>query len=151
VQTSADPIQIDTVRYAGPGWADARAIRMAVFVAEQGVDEALELDEHEASARHFLARSAATGEALGTARWRPYTTGVKLERFAVLAAARGQGVGAALLQAVLADVAEQGATGPRVLHAQVSAKGFYEKFGFAAEGPEFDEAGIAHVKMVRAA
>ena len=37
-----------------------------------------------------------------------------------------------------------------VLHAQLSAAPFYERAGFAPRGPDFDEAGIAHVEMVRA-
>ena len=37
-----------------------------------------------------------------------------------------------------------------VLHAQLSAAPFYERAGFMRRGPEFDEAGIAHVEMLRA-
>jgi len=37
-----------------------------------------------------------------------------------------------------------------VLHAQLSAAPFYERAGFTRRGPEFDEAGIAHVEMLRA-
>ena len=33
------------------------------------------------------------------------------------------------------------------LHAQVSAIGFYEKFGFEAFGEQYDEAGIEHQSM----
>jgi predicted GNAT family N-acyltransferase len=36
-----------------------------------------------------------------------------------------------------------------VLHAQLSAAPFYARAGFAERGPHFDEAGIAHVEMVR--
>ena len=35
------------------------------------------------------------------------------------------------------------------LHAQVSARGFYERAGYAAVGEEYEEAGIAHVTMRR--
>ena len=35
------------------------------------------------------------------------------------------------------------------LHAQTWTIGFYEKLGFAAEGPEFLEAEIPHRRMVR--
>ncbi len=33
------------------------------------------------------------------------------------------------------------------LHAQVHARGFYEKYGFKAEGAVFDECGIDHIQM----
>jgi predicted GNAT family N-acyltransferase len=36
-----------------------------------------------------------------------------------------------------------------MLHAQVSAQAFYERAGFAPAGPVFDEAGIAHIEMMR--
>ena len=35
------------------------------------------------------------------------------------------------------------------LHAQTQAVGFYRRFGFVEEGPEFMEAGIPHRTMVR--
>jgi predicted GNAT family N-acyltransferase len=35
------------------------------------------------------------------------------------------------------------------LHAQTHALGFYERYGFRAEGAEFIEAGIPHFRMVR--
>jgi ElaA protein len=36
-----------------------------------------------------------------------------------------------------------------VLGAQVQAQGFYERLGFAVDGPEYDEDGIPHVPMRR--
>ena len=62
--------------------------------------------------------------------------------------ARGKGVGAQLLTALI----EQGhGDGHRmlVLHAQKHAAGFYEAHGFTVEGEEFIEAGIPHVVMTR--
>jgi predicted GNAT family N-acyltransferase len=35
------------------------------------------------------------------------------------------------------------------LHAQLTAQAFYARHGFTAEGPRFDEAGIAHQSMRR--
>jgi len=34
-----------------------------------------------------------------------------------------------------------------ILHAQLSAQGFYEKSGFKPRGETFEEAGIAHIEM----
>jgi predicted GNAT family N-acyltransferase len=36
----------------------------------------------------------------------------------------------------------------QTIHSQVSARGFYEKLGFAAYGDEYEEAGIPHINMV---
>jgi predicted GNAT family N-acyltransferase len=35
------------------------------------------------------------------------------------------------------------------LHAQVGARGFYERAGYTTVGEVYEEAGIAHVTMVR--
>lgn len=127
----------------------AFAIRRTVFVDEQGVAPEEEYDEYETGSRHFLARSA-DGTPCGTARWRQTSNGVKLERFAVLNSYRGQGVGTALVRALLDDVfGQQPEPIERIyLHAQVSAMSLYERFGFVAVGPMFEEAGIQHYKMV---
>ena len=37
-----------------------------------------------------------------------------------------------------------------LLHAQLSAAPFYARAGFSERGVPFDEAGIAHIEMVRA-
>ncbi|GAB3767560.1 GNAT family N-acetyltransferase [Spirosoma horti] len=126
----------------------AFAIRHNVFVEEQHVDAREEYDEFEESSTHFLAR--ADGTPCGTARWRRTSNGVKLERFAVLADFRGQGVGKALVKAVLDDVfSQQPEPIERIyLHAQVTAMPLYAGFGFVPVGPMFEEAGIRHYKMV---
>ena len=121
----------------------AFAIRHRVFVIEQMVDASEEYDDDDQKCTHFLA--LVHGEACGTARWRFKDKNViKLERFAVDAKYRKTGVGAALVKAVLADLpyAEK-----VMLHAQIQAVPFYEKFGFVAFGPEFEEAGIRHFAM----
>jgi predicted GNAT family N-acyltransferase len=126
----------------------AFAIRRVVFVEEQCVAAEDEYDEFEGSSTHFLARL--DGQPVGTARWRRTSKGVKLERFAVLAEGRGKGVGKALVQAVLTDVFSQQPEPIEsiYLHAQLTAKPLYDQFGFVPVGPQFDECGIMHVKMV---
>lgn len=126
----------------------AFAIRHRVFVEEQGVPAELERDAHDATSRHALA--LLDGVPCGTARWRLTPHGVKLERFAVLPEARGQGVGRALVRALLDDTARHPAAAgrPRYLHAQQSAVGLYERAGFRREGDRFLEAGLVHYKMV---
>jgi predicted GNAT family N-acyltransferase len=126
----------------------AFAIRRVVFVDEQNVPAEDEYDEFEATSQHFLAYL--DGKPVGTARWRRTSKGVKLERFAVLAEVRRRGVGQALVQAVLDDVFGQQPEPIEsvYLHAQLTAMPLYERFGFVAVGPQFDECGIQHYKMV---
>lgn len=137
---------IDVVQISGPADLDAAfAIRRQVFVEEQHVSAREEYDEYETSSTHFLARI--DGVPGGTARWRRTSNGVKLERFAVLRAYRGRGVGNALVRAVLNDVFRQ--QPERIyLHAQLTAMPLYARFGFVPVGPLFEEAGIQHQKMM---
>lgn len=126
----------------------AFSIRRQVFVEEQRVDAREEYDEFEESSAHFLA--FLDDSPCGTARWRRTSNGIKMERFAVLAAFRRMGVGKALVQAVLDDVfSQQPEPIQRIyLHAQLTAMPLYAGFGFVSVGPMFEEAGIQHYKMV---
>lgn len=134
---------IERVRSDGD-WDAARAIRMEVFVEEQAVPEALELDEHDAMARHWLAR--VDGEPVGTARAVALEGTWKIGRVAVRAPWRGSGVGRELMRAILAAARDEGVA-VLALDSQVHALPFYERLGFVAEGPEFDDAGIPHRHM----
>lgn len=121
-----------------------RRIRLTVFVDEQQVPEALEWDGIDGECRHVIAEDTA-GEPIGCARLLPDG---HIGRVAVLASARGQGVGDALLRRMIALASELGHR--RVLlNAQTHALAFYERHGFVAFGPEFDDAGIAHRAMER--
>jgi len=118
------------------------AIRRAVFIEEQNVPEAMEWEDIDPACDWFVARH---GDAqVATARLTPQG---RIGRMAVLPDWRGRGIGSALLDLVLARAAERGLD--RVeLHAQCHALGFYRRFGFEAVGPEFDEAGIPHRRMI---
>ena len=120
------------------------AIRRIVFVGEQNCPPELEW-EFEDESNHFLATM--DGEPCGACRWRKTDKGYKLERFAVLKQFRGKGVGQELVKAVLADLPKDAAY--VYMHAQLDAIPLYEKFGFKKTGPQFEEAGIQHFKMVR--
>jgi len=131
-------------------WEDARTwavpLRHLVFVQEQGVPEELEWDEQDPRSTHAVVLE---GEScLGTGRLLPAGDDncAGLGRMAVRHDRRGQGIGSLLLQALLAQ-ARLMHVREIVLHAQMSATGFYDHFGFAKTGPVFQEAGIAHVEM----
>lgn len=127
---------------------EAFEVRRKVFVIEQEVDEREEFDEFENNSIHFLAFYG--GNVCGTARWRFTNNGVKLERFAVLPEARGQGVGQSLVAAVLQDIRQDVENSGKLLylHAQLTAVPLYAKFGFKKHGEVFDECNILHQKMV---
>lgn len=122
-------------------------IRRAVFVEEQKVPETLEHDEHDATAIHLLAIEA--GRPVGTARLLVRGEIGKIGRVAVLPDRRGHGLGAALIHAALDEL--RAIPGVRIarLGAQTHALGFYEKLGFTASGPVYDDAGIPHRDMTR--
>jgi predicted GNAT family N-acyltransferase len=127
----------------------AFTIREKVFVQGQGVPADDEYDQHDrqATTRHYLA--LVDGQPAGAARWRPTDNDVKLERFAVLDEFRNQGVGQALVQAVLADVHAEAPDAAQVyLHAQLRAIPLYERTGFQKVGDMFEECDIQHYKMV---
>ena len=119
-------------------------VRLRVFVEEQGIPESEEMDESDASCWHALAY-AAGGCLVGTGRLAP--TG-KVGRIAVLPEYRRAGVGSAIVAHLVNQATELGL--PQVyLHAQADSVGFYERLGFRAEGPIFDEVGIPHRRMRR--
>jgi predicted GNAT family N-acyltransferase len=120
------------------------AIRREVFVGEQNCPPELEW-EFEDESIHFLA--TVDGIPAGASRWRKTDKGYKLERFAVLKDLRGLGVGQELVKAVLANLPAD--ADYVYMHAQVQAVPLYEKFNFEKTGPEFEEAGIRHFKMVK--
>lgn len=140
---------------------DAFSVRRSVFVAEQGVDEDIEYDEHDeagAAAVHFVAYD--DGEPIGAARLRP-TDGTghrtadaggdrtaKVERVAVAADRRGSGWGRRVMRAAEAYARDDG-FGRIALHAQTPVRAFYERLGYEADGEEFEEAGIPHIAMAK--
>ncbi|MEL7061475.1 MAG: GNAT family N-acetyltransferase [Acidobacteriota bacterium] len=142
-------ISIETVEHGDPGWSDCVAIRHEVFVVGQECPPDEEFDRQDAEAHHLLLR--VDGRPAATARWR--VTGVgnqavaKLERFAVLEAFRGRGLGRQLVQSAL-DTARGAGHGRFLLHAQAHLRGFYAAFGFRAVGTPFVEAGIPHLRML---
>ena len=138
-----------TVRRVDPGegLSDAFAVRRAVFIEEQGVSEDEEMDGRDDEASHVVAYDG--DRPVGTARLRTVEAGVgKVERVAVRAADRGEGVGRALMVAVESLAADRGVETLK-LHAQTRVEGFYEKLGYETKSEVFQEAGIDHVAMVK--
>jgi predicted GNAT family N-acyltransferase len=118
---------------------DLRSVRKSVFVAEQHIPLEIEFDELDPQCHHVLARND---------QYRPIGTGRlsldgKIGRMAVLHEWRRRGVGESLLRSLIDKARKLGLT-EVTANAQLTALGFYEKFGFIKEGKAFIEAGIPH-------
>jgi len=134
------------------GWAelggDARRIRTEVFLQEQRIPAEMEWDDADAVALHAVAYNR-LGQAVATGRLLQQAPGVaRIGRMAVHRALRGSGVGRQVLQALVAAATARGDR-QAMLHAQRSAEDFYLGLGFQPRGDAFEEAGIAHIEMVR--
>ena len=132
---------------------DALTVRRAVFIEEQGVSEAEEIDAHDddparvESAVHVVAylgeRPVATGRLLLEASPGGF---VHVGRVAVLRERRGLGLGRAVMVALQEEASRRGYSGI-TLGAQLPAIPFYERLGYAVHGDVFLDAGIKHRQM----
>jgi predicted GNAT family N-acyltransferase len=123
--------------------ASLSALRHQVFVIEQGVPVELEIDGEDDSACH-VAALIDNDQVIGTGRM---LASGKIGRMAVRTDMRQQGVGRAVLDALVSEARAQGLAGVS-LGAQLSAVGFYQRAGFAPQGDVFIDAGIDHRQMV---
>ena len=125
------------------------ALRAEVFVVEQACAyQDLDGQDLAATTRHvWLADDAAPHQPHAYLRVLPRTGGPTwVGRVVTRPAARGQGLAGRLLRHVL-----DSATGEVRIHAQAHLEQWYAGFGFEVCGPPFDEDGIPHVPMRRAA
>lgn len=142
-------------------WDEAKtqlgSIRTRVFIEEQHVPPELEWDEHDNACIHLLALATGSGEADSPANNDPAGSGTPvgtarmladghIGRMAVLREWRHQGVGSALLSALL-DIARQQGLSRVFLFAQTSAIEFYQQHHFTITSDEFMDAGIPHREM----
>ena len=141
--------QSDSWRIELGDWATLRSsaapIRLEVFVHEQLVPLEEEIDALDALCVHAVAFDA-TGRALATGRLLPDG---HIGRMAVLKVARTQGLGSAVLNALMQQAYERGFA-EVVLSAQTHAQGFYLRHGFIPEGAEYLDANIPHILMRKA-
>ncbi|WP_318472220.1 GNAT family N-acetyltransferase [Photobacterium leiognathi] len=118
-----------------------RTVREQVFIQEQQIDPEIEFDGLDSEAVHVLVMDGE--QPLGTGR---ILSDGHIGRIAIMKAARGQGLGAKVVQALVKYAQQQGY--PRVdLGAQTHAVDFYRKLGFMPYGDEFMEANIPHQAM----
>ena len=143
----------DMVQVRLGSWQDLQhlssPLRTAVFVHEQKVPADMEWDEADATAVHGVVLNR-MGLPLATGRLLQHAPGVgRIGRMAVKKQMRGSALGQRVLHALMQAAKSRG-DHQVVLHAQCSAEGFYKRSGFVPQGDIFEEAGIAHIEMVRA-
>jgi predicted GNAT family N-acyltransferase len=143
----------DMVQVHVGSWHDfqklARPLRHEVFVEEQKVPVELELDHEDDSALHAVVLNR-MGMPVATGRLLQQTPGVaRIGRMAVKKQMRGSDLGRRVLHALMEAAKHRGDT-QVILHAQCSAQGFYKRSGFEPHGLVFEDAGMAHIEMVRA-
>ncbi len=127
----------------------ARPVRTEVFLQEQRVPVEMEWDADDDTALHAVAVNR-LGMPLATGRLLPAASGTaRIGRMAVSRVLRGSGLGREILQALMQASQARG-DAQVMLHAQRSAEGFYKRLGFVAQGEPFEEAGMAHIEMVKA-
>ncbi len=119
-----------------------RPLRQAVLRPHQGVEELVYEGDADPATLH--AGCLVDGQVVGVATVapQPHPTDPRpgdwrLRGMATLPSQRGRGLGAQLLASCLTHAREHG--GRRVwCNARTPVLGFYERFGFAADGEEFD-------------
>ncbi len=143
------PAAEHAIAYRQCSWQSDRdallAVRIAVFVDEQAVPLALEVDDCDPAAIHWLVVDG-SGAPIATAR---LVDATKIGRLAVLAAWRGRGIAQRLMALAEAEARRLGSC-RLTLGAQLQATGFYAALGYREAGAPFDDAGIAHIEMVKA-
>ena len=128
----------------------AFALRIRVFVGEQGVPADIELDEADTAPDTVHAVAVHDGVVIGTGRLLADVDGrgPHIGRMAVEQDRRRDGIGGRVLQ-FLEDQGRGLGYRQITLHAQEYVKSFYARHGYREVGESFMEAGIPHREMVK--
>ena len=122
------------------------ALRVDVFVVEQNCPYA-ELDGRDLEPGARLVWAQRADAVLATLRLLDDGDAVRIGRVATAASARAAGLAGRLMSRALELTAKR----DTVLDAQSYLRRWYERFGYAVDGDEYVEDGIAHVRMRRPA
>jgi predicted GNAT family N-acyltransferase len=124
------------------------AIRRAVFTDEQHLTDVVDRDPYDRGPGAVHALASVGGEAVGVGRLHVARGEGQIAWVAVLPPYRGQGIGWAIMDALLAAAERLGAR-QVTLSAQTHAVGFYRLLGFETEGTTFAMSDIEHITMAR--
>lgn len=128
----------------------AIAVRMRVFVGEQGIPAAVEMDDADTAADTVHAVALHQGTVIGTGRLLGDVDGKgpHIGRMAVAREWRRSGVGGMVLSYLEGQARARGFA--RItLHAQEYVKAFYAVYGYREVGEMFLEVEIPHREMVK--
>lgn len=128
-------------------------LRMQVFVIEQGVPAAIEVDDQDGAADTAYAVALYQGQVIGTGRLVLEEDDAgeplgRIGRMAVAAEWRRRGLGGHILQWLEQEARDWGLQ-RCMLHAQEYVKSFYARHGYQEQGEVFLEADIPHIAMTR--
>ncbi|WP_416955418.1 GNAT family N-acetyltransferase [Nocardioides sp. T5] len=127
---------------------DVWRLRQDVFVVEQDCPYPdLDGRDLEESTRHVVLLDDEDGRdrVVGTLRVLDDGGWARIGRVVVAPTVRGRGLAAVMMDEAMTLCGDREVR----LDAQTGLTSFYEGYGFAATGPEFDEDGIMHVPMTR--
>lgn len=137
-----------TIQIIETSWQQHRndlfSIRRQVFIEEQGVPEALEIDDQDSDALHFLVMDDQSP--VGCAR---LLADGHFGRVAILPSHRNRQIGGQLLATIEASARQHGLSQLEA-SMQCNASGFYLRNGFSARPGFFMDANIPHVGMTKA-
>lgn len=119
-------------------------LRTGVFIHEQKIVDEPEIDGRDLEPATVLFWVEDNDAVVATLRVLDGSPHPHIGRVATLASARGRGVAGRLLTAVLEYYPMK-----VEISAQAYLEQWYQKFGFERTGPNYDEAGIDHVPMIR--
>jgi predicted GNAT family N-acyltransferase len=128
----------------GEDYSTSAAIRITVFVEEQGIPIENEMDEHDAFAWHIILYTNNTP--VGSGRIYIVDDTAKLGRVAVIKNERGKGYATMICNALI-EVAKRENAKLVTLNSQSYVASLYDKMGFIRCGKEFLEEGIPHIRM----
>ena len=123
---------------------DSFEIRREVFCKEQGISEELEFDGSDSEAVIVVVYE--DNNPVATGRVIRIENEMRLGRIAVKSEHRGKRYGDLVVRMLIRRCYDMGAE-EQYVHAQVQAKGFYERLGFVPYGDEYMEDGILHISM----
>ena len=129
---------------------DVWRLRQQVFVVEQDCPYPdLDGRDLEEATRHVVLLDEDDDDpvVVGTLRVLDDGDWARIGRVVVAPSARGRGLAALLMDEAMALCGDREVR----LDAQTGLTAFYEGYGFEVTGPEFDEDGVMHVPMARAA
>ena len=128
---------------------DVWRLRQQVFVVEQDCPYPdLDGRDLEPTTRHVVLLDEDDDPVVvGTLRVLDDGDWARIGRVVVAPSARGRGLAALLMDEAMALCGDREVR----LDAQTGLTAFYEGYGFEVTGPEFDEDGVMHVPMARAA